>query len=161
MEKAKRLRTQPAHTDPRPASPLCWLLLLLSLPVLVACGRAGPEQRLREQLDTMRTALTERRPAEFVAGVSEDFSGNGGMDRAAVHNLLRIQLLANQRISATLSPAEVEMHGQQATVRFTVVLTGSGGRMLPDRAQAYRVTSGWREVDGQWQIYHAQWEAQL
>lgn len=136
------------------------MALLLLLAALAGCERAAPEQRLREQLAEMQAALSER-PTEFIEGVSEEFSGNGGMDRAAVHNLLRVQLLANQRIGAKLGPVEVEMHGQQATVHFTAVLTGGSGRMLPDRMQAYRVTSGWREEDGQWRIYYAQWEPQL
>lgn len=134
------------------------MALLLLLAVLAGCERAAPEQRLREQLDAMQAALSERRPAEFIEGVSEDFSGKDDMDRAAVHNLVRIQLLANQRIGARTGRIEVEMHQNQATVRFTVVMTGGSGRILPDRIQAYRVTSGWREEDdGRWRIYYADW----
>ncbi|SOD51381.1 hypothetical protein SAMN06296416_101594 [Pseudoxanthomonas wuyuanensis] len=164
MEKAKRLQRLPiaaALNAPGWTGLLKATALLLMLAALAACERATPEQRLCERLDAMQTALSERRPAEFIDGVSEEFSGNGGMDRAAVHNLLRVQLLANRHVGAKLGPAQVEMHGRQATVRFTAVLTGGSGRLLPDSAQVYRVTSGWREEGGQWRIHYAQWEPQL
>ncbi|UWX04587.1 hypothetical protein H1235_07725 [Pseudoxanthomonas sp. NC8] len=89
-------------------------------------------------------------------GVAEDFGGNAGMDRAALQQLVRAQILVNADLGLTLGPAEVQLQGERATVRFSAVATG-GGRLLPDRAQAQEVTSGWRDENGQWRLYYAEW----
>lgn len=132
-------------------------LLLLALAALAACSRDTPETALRAQLQRMQTAATERKAGDFMEGVSDDFVGNEGMDRAALHNLMRAQVLGNSTIGATIGPVEIDMKSGQATLRFTALLTGGSGRFIPDSAQAYSITSGWRLEDGQWRVYYAQW----
>lgn len=137
----------------------CGMTLMLALmTVVAACSRPPPEQRLREQLAAMQAALEAREPRTFMEGVAEDFSGNGGIDRAALQQVVRAQVLANASIGLTLGPAEVELQGERATVRFSVLSTAGSGRLLPDRAGAWDVTTGWREEDGQWRLYYADWK---
>lgn len=131
----------------------CMLVSLL----VVACGRTPPEQRLREQLSSMQQALEQRRAGDFMDGVAADFGGEQGMDRAALQQAVRAQVLANANIGLTLGPAQVEMHGDRATVTFSAMATGGSGRFLPDSAQAWDVTTAWRDQDGQWRLYYAQW----
>jgi hypothetical protein len=52
----------------------------------------------------------------------------------------------------------VVVRGGTATVRVTALLTEGGGRFLPDSAQTYEITSGWREENGQWRVYYAEWK---
>ncbi|HBK47749.1 MAG TPA: hypothetical protein DDZ67_15235 [Xanthomonadaceae bacterium] len=136
-----------------------FLLLLVACSLLLgACRREPPEQRLRARVEAMRDALQQRKPADFMAAVAADFVGNDGLDRAALQRMLQLQVLGNASIGATLGPMEVQMHGDRATVAFDALLTGAGaGRLLPERAQAYRVVSGWREEDGEWRLYRAEW----
>ncbi len=134
-------------------------VLLLGTLMLSACRTEPPEQRLRAGLAEMQAAVVEGRPNAFMEGVAEDFTGNEGMDRAALHNLLRGQVLLNTRIGATTAPLDISINGDHATVRFNLVLTGGSGRLLPERAQTYRVTSGWREDGGAWRLYYAEWES--
>lgn len=94
-------------------------------------------------------------------GVTGDFAGNEGMDRAALHNLLRMQALAKSNLSVTTGPLQIQMQGAQANVRFDAILAGSSGRFLPDSAQTYSITSGWRIEKGEWRVYYAQWEPML
>jgi hypothetical protein len=126
--------------------------------LLAACGGEPAEERLRQRIDAMQAAMEERRPADFMDGVAADFGGNDGMDRAALHNFLRAQVLRNAALGATRGPTSVEIRGDRAEVRFDVVLTGGAGRMMPERARALSVTSGWRDVDGEWQVYYAEWK---
>ncbi len=91
-------------------------------------------------------------------GVAADFVGNEGMDRAALHNLMRAQVLGNSTIGVTTGPVEIDMKSDQATLRFTALLAGGSGRFIPDSAQTYSITSGWRLEDGQWRVYYAQWK---
>ena len=136
-------------------------LLYMGMLALSGCARDTPEDALRVQLQQMEQAATAREPRAFMDGVAEDFSGEGGIDRAALHNLLRMQLLGNAKVGVTTGPLQVEMQGDRARVSFSAVLTGGSGRFLPDAAQSYAITTGWRVEDGDWRLYYAQWEPNL
>src|SRR5690606_1389870 len=103
------------------------------------CSREPEEARLRAALDAMQDAAIERRPGDFMERVADDFVGPGGLDRAALHALLRAQMLRNASIGVTRGPLEVRMQGDRASVDFPLVLTGGAGGLLPERAQAYEV----------------------
>lgn len=139
----------------------CMAVLCIGMLLLPGCTRSTPEDALRVQLQQMQAAASAREPRAFMDGVAEDFSGEDGIDRAALHNLLRVQFLANATVGATTGPVSIELHGDKATVRFSIVLTGGDGRVLPDRVQSYAVTSGWRLQDGEWKVYVAEWEPML
>lgn len=139
------------------ACALVWLLLAS----LAACSRSPPEARLRERIATMQEALEARQPADFVAGIAEDFDGESGLDRDGVRNLLRLQLLRNAKIGATTGPLQIELHGERATVSFSAVLTGGAGGLMPSSAQAWKVTTGWRDGPDDWQVIQARWEPVL
>lgn len=125
--------------------------------LLAGCSSEPAEQRLRSRIDTMQTAIAERRIADFMEGVAEDFIGNDNINRAALHNLMRVQALRNASIGATRGPMTVELQGDRATVSFDVVLTGGSGGLIPERAEGYGIKSGWRDEDGEWRVYFAQW----
>jgi len=124
---------------------------------VMGCHREPPEQRLRQTIAQMQAAIEQGEPRKFMAHVTDDFIGNDSLDQAGLNQLLRGQLLLNAKVGIQTGPLSVEMQQSSATVRFTVLLTGSGGSFLPERGQMQQVTSGWREIDGQWQLYSAQW----
>jgi len=139
----------------------CVRIALIVL-VLCACTRQAPEQRLRDTVARMQAAVEQGEPRDFMAYVAADFIGNDTLDRAGLDRLLRAQLLLNARVGARTGPLRVEMgQGDTATVRFSVLLTGGDGRFLPERGQLQQVTSHWRQVDGQWQLYGASWSPAL
>jgi hypothetical protein len=154
MEKAKPFNLN------RPAQ-WKWLIALsalFGLAVLSACGGDTSEAALRAQLQEMREAASEGKPGDFMQGVTADFTGNQGMNRAALHNLLRMQTMGSADIGTVTGPLEVEINGERATVRFTAVLTGGRGRFMPDSAQVYAISSGWRIEEGKWRLYYAEWK---
>lgn len=112
------------------------------------------------QLQEMQSAAREGRIGDVMESVADDFVGNQGLDRAAMHNTLRMAVLGKSSLGVTTGPLRIEMQGNQAAVRFEVMLAG-GGRFLPDSAQTYSVTSGWRVEKGEWRVYYAQWEPML
>jgi hypothetical protein len=163
MEKAKRLKNvnRICHLmDAIHRRPLAWSAAWLLCWLLAACSQTSPEQRLKQQFEQMQTAVEERRTDDFLAGVSTDFAGKNGMDRAALHNLLRLQMLGNASLGVTRGPLDIQLQGDHATVKCSVLLTGGGGRFLPERAQTYAITSGWREEDGEWRVYYADWQTE-
>lgn len=136
-----------------------WNCMRIALIVLAiaACARQAPEQRLRAEVAAMQAAVENGEPRAFMARVAPDFIGNEGLDRDGLERMLRGQMLLNAKVGVQAGPLEVEMGQGTATVRFTVLLTGGDGRFLPERGQMQQVTSGWRESDGQWQLYSASW----
>jgi hypothetical protein len=134
---------------------LCAVIMLL----LAACGREPPEQRLRTTFAAMQENVEAGRPGDFMDAVAVDFVGNGGLDRAGLERLLKGQLLLNAKVGIQPGLLRVEMgEGGTATVRFTVLLTGGNRGLLPERGQMQEVVTGWREQDGEWQVYSADWE---
>lgn len=116
---------------------------------------------MRTQLQEMRSAVDEGRIGDFMESVTGDFVGNEGIDHAALHNMLRMLALGKSNLSTTTGPLRIEIRGDQATVRFDALLAGGSGRFLPDSAQSYSITSGWRIERGEWRVYYAQWEPML
>lgn len=156
MEKAKWM-----HGDRRWMDAAGWILpalLVVLLGAATACSRPPPEERLRTALADMQQALEDREPARFMEHVAADFVGNAGVDRDALQQMVRGQLLLNQRIDLVLGPAEVELREDGASVGFSALVAGGGGRLLPERGGAWQVTTGWREEDGRWRLHYARWE---
>jgi hypothetical protein len=136
--------------------------VLVVCAVLAACSRAPDEERLRAAMAAMQDALEDGKPADFMQHVSADFTGaDGSVDREALHTLLRAQVLGNASIGIMTGPVDIERDDDRATVRVTATFTGGNARWLPERGSIYRLTSGWRKVDGEWQCFNAQWERTL
>ena len=158
MEKAKRLHS----IGPAPSSyrflQRCLPGLVSALLVLTGCSAPDPEQELRAQLQAMQRAVEEQRPGDFIEAVSDDFAGNDGADRAALHQLLRLHLLGRGNVGVSTGPLQIQMQGDAASVRFTALVSGGSGRVMPDSARAYNITSGWRKDDGKWRVYYAEWK---
>ncbi|MFZ1390812.1 MAG: hypothetical protein WAS23_04395 [Dokdonella sp.] len=110
----------------------------------------------------MQDAVEAGRPADFMAFVAEDFTADSGaVDRQGLHNLLRLQVLGNAHIDMRLVSTGTEMFESRANVTVVAVFTGGNGRWLPERASSWRIVSGWRKHDGDWQCVNAQWEPVL
>jgi hypothetical protein len=153
--------TKPLRMNQRTGWKELWAGVFCCLLAISACHRDSPEGELRAQLQEMQSAASEGRMGDFIEGVTDDFVGNEGIDRAALHNLLRMQALGKSNVSTTTGPLRIQMQGDQATVRFDVILAGGSGRFVPDSAQTYSIISGWRIEAGKWRVYYAQWEPML
>ena len=130
--------------------------LLLVFSMLAACSEDTPEQRLRDTIATMEEAVETKKPGDFIAHVTDDFSGDRGQfDRQSLRGFLAAQMMRKESIGVTLGPLDVKMHGERATVRVDVLLTGAEG-VIPNSADHLDIESGWKLVDGEWQCYVAE-----
>jgi hypothetical protein len=134
------------------------LLLALFVSLLAACRTPPPEQRLRAQIQQMQLSIEQRRPKDVLAGVAEDFVGNAGMDRAGLAAMLRGQLMLHADINVIIGPLDIDLNHSHAQVAFTVMVTGGAAGRLPASGRLQAVRSHWREVDGRWLLYSAQWK---
>lgn len=136
---------------------ILWGLIVLGL---AACTAEPPEQRLRQTVMAMQEAVESGDAGDFMASVSPDFVGNNGLDHDALERMLKAQLLLNSKVGLQTGPLTVQMGEAMdtATVRFTVLMAGGSGRFLPERGQMQEIVSGWRDEQGQWRVYSAEWE---
>lgn len=132
------------------------LVLLLCL-LCVACARQPDAEAIRERIGQMAGAAEAKRAGDLLDGISDDFIGNGELDRAQLANLVRAQLLAGNAIGVDLGTIEVDVHGERATARFQATLTDGSGRWIPDRRATLDVETGWRREGGDWTCYNASW----
>ena len=132
------------------------------LVLIAACHRTPDDQRIRESIAAMQQAVAAGSPRDFMAYVSNDFTGNdGSVDREGLLNILRVEVLRNEHANATLGPIDVDLQGSRATVHVTVTLTGGSGGLLPEHGSIYAITSGWRREGSDWLCYNAAWEQKL
>lgn len=135
---------------------------LCAIVLLAACARTPDEQRIRETIRAMQHAVEDRKPRDFMAHVANDFVGNeAAFDKAALLDLLRIEVLRNDQVGVTLGPIDVELQGDRATVHLTATLTGGSGSLLPERGAVYSITSGWKREGRDWVCYSGRWEQEL
>ena len=138
------------------------LLLTAFIVLLAGCSRTTDEQRIREAMAAMQQAMESRDPRAFMAHVSDDFIGNDAdFDRNALGNLLRMEVLRNDSIGATLGPIDIEMQGDRARAQVLVTLTGGSGNLLPERGAIYAITSSWKRQGSEWRCYSATWKREL
>ena len=127
----------------------------------VACGRTPPEERLRETMGELQAAIEQKDAAALDEVLAEDFVGPSGLDRDGARRLAQLMFLRHGAIGANVGPVAIDMTPGHATAKFNVALTGSSGQLLPDTARLYDVTTGWREVDGQWRMTSVEWVGRL
>lgn len=138
------------------------------IPLLVAllsgCGQPqGPEQAIRDRIETMETGLAERSPGDVLDALSSNFlggkSGSVDMDREAAKKMLAVYFLRYHRVGVVVSQVQVDIdpyEPQLASASAKVVLTG-GERFIPNAAGFYQVQTQWRDFDGEWKITRMEW----
>lgn len=135
-------------------------LLICALALAAGCdAELTVEQQVIATIREMEARIEagERRP--FMAYISEDFRGQGGsLNREQLRALLIMQLNQYQRLQGQLLPIQVEETGEDtATSRFRALVTGGPG-WIPDSGQLFEFRTGWRRVEGEWQVVSADWE---
>src|SRR5512143_3912209 len=138
------------------------ILLCVVVLLFAGCSRTSDEQRIRATMAAMQQAMESRDPRAFMAHITDDFVGNDAeFDRNALANLLRIEVLRNDSIGATLGPIDIEMQGDRAKARVVATFTGGSGGMLPERGSIYAITSSWKRQGSEWRCYSATWKQEL
>ena len=129
---------------------------------MCACSRTPDDEQIRADIKSMQTAIESGSPRDFLQFITANFSGNdNAVDRDGLGNLLRVEVLRNDKVGVTLGPIEIELLGERATVRVVATMTGGKGGLIPDRGAIYSITSGWRREGKDWRCYTASWEQKL
>jgi hypothetical protein len=127
---------------------------------LSGCSTEDAEARIRATIAEMEQLAEAGNVSDFMDYVADDFSGDrGGVDRNALSNLLRIQIMKHTRVSANVLSQDYELFEGRAVVKMTVLLTGGPRSWLPDSGRVYQFDTSWRESGGDWLLLAADWQA--
>ncbi len=87
--------------NPRRPDRRALLLFAAALP-LASCSRSDPERELRATIATMAQAIERREPADFLAGVAEDFTReSSAFGKQDAKRILAGILLRNEKVTVT------------------------------------------------------------
>ncbi|GAB1407454.1 nuclear transport factor 2 family protein [Thermomonas brevis] len=124
-----------------------------------ACAKQGAEAEVRARIAELQAAIDARSAGDVHDLLAEDFVGNDGLDRRGARQLAAGSFLRYRDVSVRLGPVDVELRGERdAVASFTAAATGGSGAALPDSGQLYQVETGWRLIDGKWQLLNASWK---
>ena len=142
---------------PLPVHVACHLLLaVVGTLAASACSTPPPEQRLRETIVQLQSAVEQGDASAMEELLADDFIGPDGLDRAGARRLATLYFLREKQVAVVSGPLEITLQPMHATVRTTVALRGGQG-LLPDSASLRAFESGWRLEGDDWKMTSARW----
>jgi hypothetical protein len=148
------------HKRPSTLSPGRVLLLALLCGWLTACSENPDEARLLERLNTLETALQDKKSDAVLDLLTDNFTTGEGQTPVDVKRLLLAHFLRNQNIGVMRTGTEVSLddsYRDQATARFQALVTGGEG-LLPERGRQFQVESRWLFQNGDWYLDRLEWK---
>src|SRR5690606_35072385 len=106
---------------------------------LAGCARTCPEPALRNAVAGLAAAVEARDAGDVAAVLTDDFIGPGGLDRDGARRLAALHFMRHGDVGVVTGPMEIELQDAHARVRFSVVLSGGSGGLLPDAAEAWQL----------------------
>lgn len=163
MTPAVRARVAPGRERsavPWRAPPLKSLFALALALTLAACGPSGTvEDQIKARIAAMEEAGEAGERGTFMSFVADGFEAQEGtMTRDDFRRFMFIQFSERRRIQAQLFPITVEVEGPNlARARFNALVTGGGGRFLPEDGQLFDIETTWILDGGDWMLWRADW----
>ena len=137
-------------------------LLVLALVVWSGCGaKKDPVQALVEDLEE---AAEDRNADAFSGHLTDDFQGQGGINRAEATAQLRRYLAAYEKVEIDVFDLSVQRADGSADVTFRADFSGQAlsigglGGLLPPGA-SYRFDLKVVDRAGTWKVQRAAWES--
>lgn len=143
-----------------------WVCLgMVIVLALAACSRqSSPEAEIRALVAQAQTAAEERDVRALRALIADDYADDRGLDRKAVENLIRLQVLRHQSVHLFVRIRGIEFpESDRALVSVAAAMAGrpvaNAGELVGLNADLYRFDLEWvRRGGGEWQVRRADWE---
>ncbi len=128
--------------------------LVAVLVILLSVGEPQtPEELVRSIVSDMAQAATDKNPAGLLEHVSEDFSGQGGLDRDRLRGLLFVELRRGAWTRVVLYDTDVVQQSQGVIDVRTRAFLARGDGPLPSNADGWELDMTFEEEsDGTWRV---------
>ncbi len=137
------------------------LKLLLTTIVLAACAPpVGPEEAVRQWIDTAQAAVEERDRGKLIDMISDSYVDARGNRRDDIDKILRVYFLRSQKIVLASKIDQLDLvDDTAASVLLTVGMAGSDTGLFGFSADAYRFELELAKRVDSWQLIGARWGA--
>lgn len=133
-------------------------LFLLLLPVLYACSEPPSDEKLiASAMEQLQQATEQKKLRAVMQFYTDDFLGNGRMNKASLQARIYFHFRQNPRVTAYISNVDIQLDENLARVSCQLLVTGSQG-VLPDKGRLYHIESSWRKEQSVWRVFRSEWE---
>lgn len=141
-------------------TPVKIFCLMLSLLILSACSPSDPEQQVRNNIESIKTAISAKDAGDIKAHIGEHFRGNRMLDREQLYRFSVATFLQHGAVTVAVPTLEIEvLDDYSATFSGTALLTSTdANRWLPEDGRLVRFDGRWQNIDGSWLLVSLNWE---
>ncbi|MBN1378388.1 MAG: hypothetical protein JXA04_04055 [Gammaproteobacteria bacterium] len=128
--------------------------------IVSACSKTAPEEAILANIQSMQEAAENKKPRAAVEYLSENFSGNRGIDKTSLRRIMAGIFLQHKNIHVVITRMDIEVNPQDpfsAQMDGVVILTGAEN-IFPQDGRVYQVTGEWQYQDDEWMLVRAQWK---
>ncbi|OGW59746.1 MAG: hypothetical protein A2V83_06550 [Nitrospirae bacterium RBG_16_64_22] len=146
--------------NPRPKPWFCGVLTAGLLLLSLGCARETDEARIGRAIDEIVQAIETKESGKAVARLAEDYRDFEGRTPAETRGFLLLHFRRNPKIRIYILAQSIRVEGNSANVRSHVAAVGVE-EIVPERGEAYLVSSRWERRNGEWKTVYASWTPSL
>lgn len=120
----------------------------------------GPEEAIRDNIATIQQAVEGKDTGEVLDFLTEQFLGNGQLDKQGLKRLMLGYYLRHRKINIVVTRMDIEVSPYDpysAKMQGVVVLTGTD-RLLPQDGRIVNVSGEWQKYGDDWLLARLNWE---
>lgn len=128
--------------------------------MLAACGKTPPEEAILANIKASQKAVENRDAGDAVKYLTDNFSGNRGMDKQELRRLLAVIFLQHKNINVVITRMDIKVNEYDpstATMEGVVVATGAD-RLLPSDGRIFKVNGDWILQNDEWRLSKISWQ---
>lgn len=133
---------------------------LLILPMLSCSSKTGPEEAIRANINAIAQAVEDKDTGEVLDYVTEQFLGNGRMDKQDLKGLILAYYLRHKKVNVVVTRMDIEVNEYDpysAKMQGAVLLTGTD-RLLPENGRMVNVSGEWQKRGDDWLLARLDWQ---
>lgn len=138
----------------------CLVFCLLILPALSCTTQTGPEEAIRANINAVQQAVEDKDTGEVLDFVTEQFLGNGRIDKQGLRALMLAYYLRHKNINVVVTRMDIEVSPYDpysAKMQGAVVLTGTD-HLLPENGRLVNVSGEWQKYGDDWLLARLDWQ---
>lgn len=124
--------------------------------LFAACARESDEARIGRAIGEIVEAIEAKESGKAVGHLAEDYRDFEGRAPAETRGFLLLHFRRNPKIRIYILAQSIRVEGNNANVRSHVAAVGLE-EIVPERGEAYLVSSRWEKRDGEWKSVYASW----